>query len=386
MLDSILGLVTPEMKQALSTRFGEPPSTIQNGLGIATGATLGSLASKASDLGFMDKIVQMAGSAGSQNLLGALPSIASGGPTGAIGDLVSRFLPMVFGSQQGAITNMIAQRAGMSGGSGIGLLKMAVPLILGYFGKLHAAGSLTPATLGSMLKAEAPSLSGYVPADALHGAPGVIHDTAARTAEAVETGARQATGSRWLWAAAIAGIALLAFLVMRPHTRQVAANQATGPAMASLGRFTVISLPQGTQINVPANGVEARLVKYLQDPSAPVGDVIWFDFDRLTFNTGKATLEPASDEQLNNVAVILKAYPTAKIRLGGYTDNTGDSEENQHLSEERAQNVMAALTARGIDASRLSAKGYGEENPVADNSTAEGRQKNRRISIRVAEK
>jgi outer membrane protein OmpA-like peptidoglycan-associated protein len=74
------------------------------------------------------------------------------------------------------------------------------------------------------------------------------------------------------------------------------------------------------------------------------------------------------------------------MRIGGYTDNTGNESANLKLSQERADSVMQALVGKGVDASRLSAKGYGEEHPVADNSTPEGRQKNRRISMRVTEK
>ena len=66
--------------------------------------------------------------------------------------------------------------------------------------------------------------------------------------------------------------------------------------------------------------------------------------------------------------------------------NTGDAAANLQLSQQRAENVMGELTRLGVDPSRMSAKGYGEENPIADNSTAEGRQKNRRISLRVTEK
>jgi len=127
-------------------------------------------------------------------------------------------------------------------------------------------------------------------------------------------------------------------------------------------------------------------VKYLNDSSAPVSDATWFDFDRLLFDTGAATLQPASEEQLTNIAAILKAYPQVKIRIGGYTDNTGDPAANLQLSEQRADNVMAELVRLGIDPARMTAKGYGAEDPIADNSTEEGRQKNRRISLRVTDK
>jgi outer membrane protein OmpA-like peptidoglycan-associated protein len=200
--------------------------------------------------------------------------------------------------------------------------------------------------------------------------------------------------------AAIAGALILAWLVIRsmstPRPVQTAANvtsqaanaagDAATRAWAALGDMMKVKLPDGSEINVPSRGVEARLVTYLNDSSAPVSDTTWFDFDRLLFDTGSATLQPASQEQLTNIAEILKAYPQVKIDIGGYTDNTGDPAANLQLSQQRADSVMAQLTQLGVDPSRMTAKGYGEENAVADNSTEEGRQKNRRISLRVAEK
>jgi outer membrane protein OmpA-like peptidoglycan-associated protein len=106
----------------------------------------------------------------------------------------------------------------------------------------------------------------------------------------------------------------------------------------------------------------------------------------LTFDTGKATLQPSSEEQLNNIAEILKAYPNVHLKIGGYTDNTGDAAANQALSDARAKNVMDDLVSKGVAASRLESQGYGDQYPVGDNSTEEGRQKNRRIAMRVTQK
>ncbi len=138
-------------------------------------------------------------------------------------------------------------------------------------------------------------------------------------------------------------------------------------------------------MNIPKLGVENKLIDWIES-SNPVDTTTWFDFDRLLFASGSATLEPASQEQLSNVAAILKAYPKVKIKLGGYTDNTGDPAVNLKLSDERAKNVMAELIKLGVDPARLEAEGYGEDHPVADNKTEEGRQLNRRISLRVTEK
>jgi outer membrane protein OmpA-like peptidoglycan-associated protein len=411
-MDSILGMVTPEMKQSLATRFGESSQSVQSGLGAATAATLDGLASKSSDSGFLNQVLGLLGGGTGQNLLSSLSSIASGGPTGATAELVNRFLPMVFGSQQSQVANAISQQFGLSASSGTGLLKMAVPLVLAYFGKMQSSGALSASSLGDMLRAEAPNLRSYLPTGLLGSAAGVASTTASRAATAV-TGARVATSAppRWLVPAAIAGALILAWLVIRsmstPRPVQTAAavtseavnsaantagnaanaaGDAATRAWAALGDMMKVKLPDGSEINVPSRGVEARLVSYLNDSSAPVSDATWFDFDRLLFDTGAATLQPASQEQLTNIAEILKAYPQVKIRIGGYTDNTGDPAANLQLSEQRADNVMAELVKLGIDPSRMTSKGYGAEDPIADNSTEEGRQKNRRISLRVTDK
>ena len=155
---------------------------------------------------------------------------------------------------------------------------------------------------------------------------------------------------------------------------------------AALGEFFKRKLPNGVELDIPKLGVENKLIDFIEDASKPVDKTTWFDFDRLLFDTAKATLQPASQAQLSDIANIFKAYPKVKAKVGGYTDNVGDKAMNQKLSEERATNVRAELVKLGVEADRLTAEGYGEEHPIADNTTEEGRQKNRRISMRLTEK
>jgi outer membrane protein OmpA-like peptidoglycan-associated protein len=99
------------------------------------------------------------------------------------------------------------------------------------------------------------------------------------------------------------------------------------------------------------------------------------------FDFNKSTLQPASDGPLQQVAALMAANPTLKIEVQGHTDNVGGDTYNQTLSEARAHSVMAWLTAHGVAASRMTVKGYGKTMPVADNSTDDGRAKNRRVEI-----
>ena len=158
--------------------------------------------------------------------------------------------------------------------------------------------------------------------------------------------------------------------------------------MPNLGAISALKLADGTELQVGANSIEAKLVDFLQHGTIDENDKSknWISFDRLQFESGKSILKPSSEEQLKNMAAILKAFPTVELKLGGYTDNTGDAAANLKLSDDRAKNVMARLVEMGVAASRLQAEGYGQEHPVADNSTDLGKAMNRRIDVRVTKK
>ena len=108
-----------------------------------------------------------------------------------------------------------------------------------------------------------------------------------------------------------------------------------------------------------------------------------YTLKNVLFDTGKSTLKPSSSEALNNLVEVLKLKGTMVIELAGHTDNVGDPLSNQKLSQDRADAVRNYLIAKGIAANRITAKGYGDTQPVADNGTAAGKQQNRRTEVRV---
>ena len=101
----------------------------------------------------------------------------------------------------------------------------------------------------------------------------------------------------------------------------------------------------------------------------------------INFETNKAVLLGTSFKNLNTLADILNEYPEALVEIQGHTDNEGDAVANKQLSQERAAAVTLYLQGKGIDAARLTAKGYGQEMPIADNKTKSGRDKNRRVDF-----
>ncbi|WP_223847101.1 OmpA family protein [Hymenobacter montanus] len=129
----------------------------------------------------------------------------------------------------------------------------------------------------------------------------------------------------------------------------------------------------------------AELQKDMQNARVErVGEGIKITFDSgILFDTNSAALRPASEADITKMAVVLQKYPDTNVLVEGHTDNTGTDAINQPLSERRAQAVASSTIAKGVSASRVTSKGYGSSQPVADNSTAEGRQANRRVEIAI---
>jgi outer membrane protein OmpA-like peptidoglycan-associated protein len=108
-----------------------------------------------------------------------------------------------------------------------------------------------------------------------------------------------------------------------------------------------------------------------------------FTLDEVYFDVNKASLRRQSYAELNELVDFMKRKKNIRIEIAGHTDSTGEEEDNMKLSQRRADRVKQYLVKKGIDANRIEAKGYGENQPVADNSTKTGRQKNRRTEVRI---
>lgn len=126
--------------------------------------------------------------------------------------------------------------------------------------------------------------------------------------------------------------------------------------------------PDSTNIDIPLQPIEANASVVLKN--------IFFDL-------GKFDLKPESTIELDNIFQLLKENPTLKIQISGHTDNIGKAADNMTLSNNRAQAVVKYLVSKGIEPARLSFKGYGATQPVADNSTEAGRAQNRRTELQV---
>ncbi|MEO9570693.1 MAG: OmpA family protein [Polaribacter sp.] len=112
-------------------------------------------------------------------------------------------------------------------------------------------------------------------------------------------------------------------------------------------------------------------------------EAIAFTAKSILFNTGRSSFKPGVTKQLNAIVEVMNKFPKATFAIGGHTDSVGGTATNQSISEKRANAVKKYLVKKGVDASRLEAKGFGESTPVDSNKTRAGRANNRRVEIKV---
>ena len=402
---------------SMASAIGENATRTQTALGAVLPALLGGLAKKASTTEGANEILDIIRKNKLDSSAYADISGAIGAPDG-ITKLINTGRPLVelaLGDRSNSVTDWLSSFAGISRPSSMSLMSLTLPLVLGAVSRKMSATGSRAASLRSFLQGQvamqtAPAgLAAALGLDEERRAAIVgTYDTSPRvetTQSAPVVGAYDSErrsrllGGKWP-AAAGAGSAwvfpfrsgsreapgLRPFNCAAARPFQLRSPMSFNRLRQPLGPFVERQLANSVRLKVPENGVESQLIAFIQDSSRPVDKDTWFTFDRLEFNTDSATLKPSSEEQLGNIAEILKAYPQVRIKIGGYTDNVGDDVHNLTLSQNRAINTMNEIINLGIDRARLAAEGFGENLPVADNATEEGRQRNRRIDIRVTNK
>ena len=401
LLDSLRSLITPQVVTQTATALGETEGAISKGFSAAIPSVLGAMLSKTSDQGIMSQLFGfLSDSADDRNVVNNVSGLLNIGKTNpGLASQSTKLLGSLLGNRQSAFEGYLAEHAGIKRSSANAILGFVSSLLMLFLGNKIRKDGLSLSGLQNLLKGRASNIYSELPSgiSSVLGLTG-LNDPISIPTEIPRAPEEASSFSRWVvpLLLGIGVIGLLSWFLGRSNKPEVTAQvapeiRAPKPVDVNiqwpdLGTYLKRSLPTKIELNIPDRGMENSLLNFIEDPAKSVDSTTWINFDRLLFESSSATLKPESQEQLRNIAEILRAYPNVNVKIGGYTDNAGNPASNMKLSQDRATNVSNELARLGVSSSRVEAEGYGEQHPVADNSTEAGRAQNRRIALRVTRK
>lgn len=388
----------------LAGNLGTSDKTVLDGVKASIAAIVNGLSQRSGDRAFLGQTLQTASTTPENAVSSALTSGALTNPNSSFQTSGNKFLSSIFGNRLNSVTEAIGGQTGLRTAGASALLALGGHTVLGFLGSKVREGSVNANNLPGLLAHESEELKGVLPSE-FHTVGSHRVDVDPVVAQSVKHEEHRST---WLWLLPLLFVIglLLAFWASRPHRRLATAPRfappapavtpavpnapATGPATstlgANLGRMMPFTLPNGTVLHMPEHGSEANLLAFIKDPNKAPDTTSWISLNRTDFNTNSAMLNPQSADELNNIAATLKAYPAVHLKIGGYTDNTGNPGHNLSLSQARAESIVSQLTSRGVAPDRLAAQGYGDQSPQGNNATENGRALNRHVAMLVTQK
>lgn len=439
-LDAARRLLPDSLITKTAMSLGESEINTRKALKGAIPAILAGLlhqSSRREGLGIIDLLKNVHSSGAIDNLATLLDtnknSMASANlPEGDINTMIPGWLKSIFDGKLINIINAISVYGDIKSSSANAILKLATPVALTPVAQYADENKMGAADIDTFLQSQKSSIIAAVPSGFnLTGSLGIntLEDIGIKIVTAPpkpseyqrRTAAKNAAG-KWIWPLLLVLTfgGLLWFFSQRstsaPDTATITVDTTTVPVkivtrdtltvapvagrldsltgnyIYDLGAEIELKLPDSSGIKAGTNSTEARLFKMLTDTTWSIDTIDrtknWINFDRVYFQTGKAILTTESQTQIKNIAAILKSFPTSSIKIGGYTDNTGDSLVNKKISGERAVMVMRELVKLSVKATQVTeAVGYGPEHPVCPaNDTPDCKARNRRVDLKVASK
>ena len=380
LLDSAMSLLTPDVVSRVSSLIGETPAKTQQALGVAIPSLAGVMCNEASTPGGASRVhslitnTQLPG-----DLLSNVDSLFEGGAaTDGLARTGSGLVSSILGDRAGAVANLMASATGIQYSSASKLLNLVAPLLVGVIGRHLTSAGIGASGIASLLSGHRDSILGAIPGG-LGGALGLGSNAnicGAAPAPSVRPIAVAEPVKKgfpiWGWLLPLLLLALGLFAwrsFSRPHVQI--------PRMAS------VTLPCGTVLSVQEGMFTHNVATFMLKAGAGSELPKRFVFDHLNFDSSTSNLTPDSNQTVTDLVAIMKCYPRSNIQLEGYTDSTGDPATNKRLSVDRAEAVKAMMVSAGIDPSRISCVGWGQEKPIASNDTEEGKAKNRRTELIV---
>jgi outer membrane protein OmpA-like peptidoglycan-associated protein len=382
LLDSVKQLFTNEVISKAASALGENQSNISQAVSGVVPTILSSLVAKATsgDHGATN-ILQLAKDAAGSGMLGKLGSLFGSADNNNIISAGFDTVKSLFGDKFNNVVHAISNYSGIKDSSAVALLSGITPATLAVLGNHVNTNNTNAGGLASSLESHKSQILSALPTGlssiaSLTGLSAAVTSMSGKAKSAMSSA--PSDGSRkgmkfllpLLLALIVIGLLIWFFsrgcnsdssAALTKDTTQthVDTTMATGPVSIK------VTLPDSTKLDAYKGGIEDQLVTFLMSDYAKLGEdslkKIWFDFDNLTFKTGSAEITPESLHQINNIAAILKAFPKSNLKLGGYTDKTGDETVNKKLSTDRAQAVKAELDKMGMSSQVTGAEGYGSD-------------------------
>ncbi len=413
LLDSVKGLFTDNLISTAASSLNESEGGIQKALSGAIPAILAGLVGKADNHEGAASILEMAKQSAGSGLLSNISGFLGNGNNNLLSK-GAEMLKGVLGDKAGGIASLVSNFAGIKHSSSSSILSMVAPVALGALGNHAAENNLSAGGLMSFLSSQKNSIMSALPASlgsitgllgigaASSAVTGEAHKVTASAHHAVhEAESETGNGMKFLLPLLLAifavAIGIYLFKGCGSSTHEAApmvdtavAKAAEEPAkpVTTARELFKVKLPDGVILDAYKGGIEDQLVTFLGTDYKKLGEdslkKIWFNFDDLNFETGNAVITAESQKQVNNIAAILKAFPASKLKIGGYTDKTGDEATNKKLSDARAKSVQAALTKAGVEKQIIGAEGYGSEQAIyAADAPDSDRIKDRHVSVSV---
>lgn len=426
-----------ELISKASSSLGESEGGIAKVISAAIPSLIGSISDKASSShDGANSVLSMASEQNDSGILGSLGGFLGGdNNSNSLLSKGSGIISSLFGNggQSNMLTTLISSFAGVKGSTVGTILSMAAPAILGLIGKHTKDNNMSASSMTSMLGEQKKSAMSMLPAgfslSSLTGGASSAAASVSNTANATYNNVEEKAGGgmKWLLPLILIGaLAAGAYYMFKdgcnkpddaatvttgtdttnaartttegttPTTAVVEApkvmvDSVTGVVRYELGALGDLELPNGTKLTgVAANGFENTLVNFLKTGTIDTVDkkANWFNIHDVQFKSGKTEYAtPQAMAQVKNVAAILKAYPNAVLKIGGYTDASGDAAKNKALSQARANQLMKDIIANGAGATQIKeAVGYGSEFATAAAGDKEGMARDRRTAAKVSAK
>ena len=407
LLELTKGYITKEVGLSISILTEESASDVQTALLGALPGLIGGTMNTASTSGGVYELIGLMNLNNENYVLNNLPEIL-GDPIKSK-DFIANglsMLPMLLDLDLKTVIESIAASSKLKANSVSKILSISAPIVLSVIGKQVKEKSIEPVKLTTLLVGQKEYISKYLPKDLstiwdFKGLEDLNKSLQKNPLSEHQLENKPVSGTTkivyLILALLLVGAAVWGYKKLNKEEETIVVEdfpvdssgvkgKPSGVAERNPGQLVTKQLPKDIVLEIPENGTEAKLIKFIQDSSVVVDKNYWIDFDRITFEPNLAELDDDSEAQIENIAKIMRAYPMVNIKIGGYTDNTGDATTNLMLSKSRADAVKKGIAKNDIKITRIQSEGYGIEHPIATNDTEQGRTQNRRIAINVTRK